>query len=263
MTEIALYILAGAGVGFAIGVTGVGGGSLMTPLLLLFGFPAPVAVGTDLLYAALTKAGAVVSHHRRGNVDWRIVGTLAAGSLPTSVLLHFLLRQSGFHEQEGFGELLTRCLGFMLIVTAIVLLIRDKYRLVSAASAAGNLVAVIHRNQSLSTFAMGIVLGLCVTLSSVGAGAFGAALLLVIYVSTPAIRIIATDVAHAVPLTLIAGLGYLVGGYVDGLLLISLLAGSLPAIQLGTYVSSNVPERVLQRLLIALLLALGANYTFL
>ncbi len=103
MTEIALYILAGAGVGFAIGVTGVGGGSLMTPLLLLFGFPAPVAVGTDLLYAALTKAGAVVSHHRRGNVDWRIVGTLAAGSLPTSVLLHFLLRQSGFHEQEGFG----------------------------------------------------------------------------------------------------------------------------------------------------------------
>jgi uncharacterized membrane protein YfcA len=263
MIEIALYILAGAGVGFAIGLTGVGGGSLMTPLLLVFGFPAPVAVGTDLLYAALTKAGAVISHHRRGNVDWRIVGTLAAGSLPVSVLLHVVLRQSGFHEQEEFGELLTKSLGFMLIITSIVLLLKNKYRLISARSRAGILVALIHGNRPASTFAMGMVLGVCVTLSSVGAGAFGAAVLLVIYASTPTVRIIATDVAHAVPLTLIAGLGYLAGGYVDGVLLISLLVGSLPAIQLGTHVSSNVPERVLQRLLMALLLTLGVNYAFL
>lgn len=262
MTDFLLYIAAGAGVGFAIGLTGVGGGSLMTPLLLLFGFPAPVAVGTDLLYAALTKAGGVISHHRRGNVEWPIVARLAAGSLPVSVLLHIVMRGSGFHEQEGFAELLTSSLGIMLIITAIILFIRDKMRLKAAKSEAGGLVRLIHDNQGMSTFLMGIVLGICVTLSSVGAGAFGAAILLVIYAGTPAIRIIATDVAHAVPLTLIAGLGYLVSGYVDGLLLLSLLAGSLPAIQLGTHISSNVPERVLQRLLMGLLLILGVNYAF-
>jgi len=263
MSEFLLYMLAGAGVGFAIGLTGVGGGSLMTPLLLLFGFPAPVAVGTDLLYAALTKAGGVISHHRRGNVEWHIVAKLAAGSLPVSILLHVFLRQSGFHEQDGFAELLTSSLGIMLIITAIILILRDKIRMEAVKPESGALMQLIHDKQTASTVMMGVVLGICVTLSSVGAGAFGAAILLVIYASKPAIRIIATDVAHAVPLTLIAGLGYLAGGYVDGVLLASLLAGSLPAIQLGTHVSSNVPERVLQRLLIALLLILGMNYAFL
>lgn len=263
MVDILLYILAGAGVGFAIGLTGVGGGSLMTPLLLFFGFPPPVAIGTDLLYAALTKAGGAYSHHRRGNIDWRIVALLAIGSLPVSVLLHLVLANSGFQDSDGFAELLTSSLGIMLIITAIILILRDKMRLRATRAENSPVMKLVHEHAAASTVVMGILLGVCVTLSSVGAGAFGAAVLLVIYSSTPAIRIIGTDVAHAVPLTLVAGLGYLVSGYVDGWLLLSLLAGSLPAIHLGTHVSSNVPERLLQRVLMVLLLMLGLNYAFL
>jgi len=262
MQEIALYIAAGASVGFAIGLTGVGGGSLMTPLLLLFGFPAPIAIGTDLLYASLTKASGVFSHHRRGNVDWRIAGWLAIGSLPISILLHVLMRQSGFLEEEGFSELLTKSLGVMLIVTAAVLLAGNRMPGATVQPRPRVLSDLIRCNQALSTIAMGIVLGVCVTLSSVGAGAFGAAALLVIFADTPAIKIIATDVAHAVPLTLIAGLGYLAAGYVDGLLLASLLAGSVPAMQLGTRLSSKVPEQVLRPILMVLLFILGLNYAF-
>ena len=161
--------------------------------------------------------------------------SLPPAACPCRVLLHLLLRQSGFHEREGFAELLTSSLGVMLIITSIVLILRDKLRLKAGKSETPSVVTLIHGNPGISTFLMGIVLGVCVTLSSVGAGAFGAAILLVIYVSTPAIRIIATDVAHAVPLTLVAGLGYLAGGYVDGLLLVCLLTGSLPAIHVGTH----------------------------
>ena len=113
--EFVLHILAGAVVGFAIGLSGVGGGSLMTPLLLLFGYSAPVAIGTDLLYAAITKAGGALSHHRRGNVDWKIVLLLASGSIPVSILLHGTLLNSAFQESPEFEELLTLSLGVMLI----------------------------------------------------------------------------------------------------------------------------------------------------
>lgn len=119
----------------------------------------------------------------------------------------------------------------------------------------------LHRHRSPVTVVMGMVLGICVTLSSVGAGAFAAAILLVIYSTTSTVRIIGTDIAHAVPLTLFAGLGYLVGGYIDFMLLLSLLIGSLPAISLGSRLSNLVPDRILQLLLISLLLLLGANYS--
>ena len=261
--EIIQYILAGAAVGFAIGVTGVGGGSLMTPLLLMFGYPPPVAVGTDLLYAAITKSGGALSHHRHGNVNWHIVALLALGSLPVSILLHFYLAASQIQEGEQFGELLTTSLGMMLIVTAIILIIRDKLRLRATSGESRRLMYWINQHRNRSTVLMGIVLGICVTLSSVGAGAFGAAVLLIIYSTTPAVKIIATDVAHAVPLTFVAGLGYLIAGYVDFILLGGLLIGSLPAIHLGTRVSNQVPELLLQRILIAILLALGLNYALL
>ena len=126
--ELLLHISAGAIVGFAIGITGVGGGSLMTPLLLLFGYPAPVAIGTDLLYAAITKAGGVLSHHRAGNVDWGIVRLLALGSVPAAILVHSAISQTTFQESPEFGELLIISLGVMLIVTAIILIFIDKIR---------------------------------------------------------------------------------------------------------------------------------------
>jgi len=261
--DFLLYIVAGAGVGFAIGLTGVGGGSLMTPLLLLFGFPAPVAIGTDLLYAALTKATGAISHHRKGNVNWQIVFTLASGSIPISILLHIFLLDSDFQNSDGFEELLTYSLGIMLIITSIILIFRNKIKNSAIKNKPLFLIRPLHRNKRIATFIMGILLGVCVTLSSVGAGAFGAAILLIIYAQTSTIKIIGTDVAHAVPLTLIAGLGYLFNGYVDVVLLFCLLLGSIPAIHLGTQVSSKVPEKTLQSILIIVLLALGINYSLL
>ena len=255
-------MLAGAGVGFAVGLTGVGGGSLMTPLLLLFGYPAPVAIGTDLLYAALTKAGGAWSHHRHGNVDWRIVAILAAGSLPVSVLLHLLVLDAEFQESPAFADLLTTSLGIMLIITASILLFGQKLRKGALEEKPAPLMRAIHRHREAMTLVMGVLLGTCVTLSSVGAGAFGAAILLTIYSQLSAVRIIGTDIAHAVPLTFIAGLGYLVGGYVDMVLLVSLLVGSLPAIHLGSRVSNRVPDGVLQILLTTVLLGLGVYYSF-
>lgn len=259
--EFLLHILAGAAVGFAIGLTGVGGGSLMTPLLLVFGYPAPVAIGTDLLYAAITKAGGAVSHHRRTNVDWSIVATLAAGSIPVSILLHLFFLDSSFQDSPRFEALLTQSLGAMLIITALILIFREKLRKNAVEQRPELIMRTLHNNRQIMTWLMGLLLGVCVTLSSVGAGAFGAAILLTIYANTPAARIIGTDIAHAVPLTFIAGLGYLFAGYVDMRLLLSLLIGSLPAIALGSRISSQVPERFLQRLLTCILLGLGGYYS--
>ena len=263
----ALHIAAGAAVGFAIGLTGVGGGSLMTPLLLAFGYSPPVAIGTDLLYAAITKVGGGLSHHRQGNVDWRIVALLAAGSIPTSLLLHATLlgsfdRSGGVLQADMPANLLTVSLGIMLMVTALILLFRQRLRQSAIAERPRILMPFIHRHRQMVTFIAGILLGVCVTLSSVGAGAFCAAVLLVIYSQTAAVRIVGTDIAHAVPLTLAAGAGYLLAGYVDLVLLGSLLIGSLPAIHLGTRLSSRVPDKFLQQVLILLLLSLGIYYTF-
>lgn len=259
--DLILHILAGAVVGFAIGLTGIGGGSLMTPLLLLFGYPAPVAIGTDLLYAAITKAGGALTHHRRANVNWHIVRLLAMGSVPTSVLVHVFLSQSSFQQSENFEGLLTLSLGIMLIITSMILIFRNLLRKSAIDNRPAKLMTILHGNRTAVTVLMGVVLGICVTLSSVGAGAFAAAILLIIYSQTAAVRIIGSDIAHAVPLTFIAGLGYLIAGYVDAKLLISLLLGSLPAISLGSRLSSRVPERTLQNLLIVILLALGFYYT--
>ncbi len=263
--EFLLYILAGAVVGLAIGLTGVGGGSLMTPLLLMFGYPAPVAIGTDLIYAALTKLGGAYSHHRHGNVDWKIVGWLAIGSIPMSLAVHGLLLNSDFQQTARFEGLLTRSLGFMLITTSFILIFKNKMRESSIKNSSvgqtpGALMMVLQSYPRLITLLMGLLLGVCVTLSSVGAGAFGAAILLLIYAQIPVARVIGTDVAHAVPLTLVAGLGYMAGGFVDYMLLGSLLLGSIPAINLGARMSNRIPDRVLQLLLTVLLMGLGLYY---
>ena len=259
--DLTLHIAAGAAVGFAIGLTGLGGGSLMTPLLLFFGYPAPVAVGTDLLYAAITKSGGALSHHRAGNVDWLIVRLLALGSIPTALLVHGAISQTTLEQSPEFEQLLTSSLGIMLIITSIILILSGNLRKNARENKPERLMGFVSRHRSHLTVAMGIVLGVCVTLSSVGAGAFAAAILLTIYAKASTVRVIGSDIAHAVPLTFIAGLGYLLSGYVDLTLLASLLIGSLPAIALGSRLSSQVPERALQGLLIVILFGLGLYYT--
>lgn len=255
-----MYILAGAGVGFAVGITGVGGGSLMTPLLLLFGFPAHIAVGTDLLYAAITKSGGVLAHKNKGTIHWKIVFTLGIGSITASLLTIFLLKHF-FTSPEDYTKILTSSLGAMLIATALVLIFR---RQIQQAHDTGSEVtpSFINRHKAGLTLTMGFFLGIFVTLSSVGAGAFGAALLMVLYPRIPSIQVIGTDLAHAVPLTLVAGIGHLALGHVDFALLAALITGSLPAIYLGTKLAIRIPDQVLQPILACTLLGLGIKYSF-
>jgi uncharacterized membrane protein YfcA len=250
--DLVLHVLAGAAVGFAIGLTGIGGGSLMTPLLLLFGYPLPVAIGTDLLYAAVTKAGGMVAHARRGNVVWPVVGLLAAGSVPaslaTAALLHF-----AFGDASAYAPLLNSALGVMLLATAAAVLLRGRLQPAGGA-------ATERRGAPAATVATGVLLGACVTLSSVGAGAFGAAVLLWLYPRLAGVRVVGTDIAHAVPLTLVAGLGHLALGNVDFGLLAALLVGSLPAIALGARVGDRLPESVVRPALALLLASLGLRF---
>ena len=252
--EPLLYITAGAAVGFIISLTGVGGGSLMTPMLLAFGFPLPMAVGTDLLYGALTKTGSAVAHARRDKVDWPLVYWLAAGSLPASIgtvaLLYFY-----FDRAQDYTGVLTSCLGIMLIATAVAVLMRERIRRTRL-----NLAAALHRRGI--TVLAGMLLGILVTLSSVGAGAVAVAFLLLFYPALSGRSVVGTDIAHAVPLTLTAGMGHLLLGNVNFALLGYLLLGSLPAIWLGARVSSTIPERVLQSLLATVLFGIGIRYVF-
>lgn len=257
--DFLFYVLAGAGVGLAVGLTGVGGGSLMTPLLILWGIPEKLAIGTDLLYAALTKLSGGVAHAREGTVNWRLVGLLAAGSIPASLATSYVLFRMGGND---YGHLLTRALGLMLVITALVLIFRS--RLQNRADGNGPISRWVQRHASGITLAAGLVMGVVVTLSSVGAGAFCAVLLLTLYPRLPAVRVVGTDIAHAVPLTMIGGLGHwLLLDNVDFSLLGGLLLGSVPAVHFGARFAKQVPNRVLQPILAGLLFVIGSKFLFL
>ncbi len=254
--DVLLYMAAGAGVGFAVGLTGIGGGSLMTPLLLLFGFPAATAIGTDLMYASITKTGGVVAHHRQHTINWSLVGRLALGSMPASLITIWLLN-TYFNDSDAYTRILTSSLGFMLILTAIVLLMR---RRILIAGEGDGIVHWLQKHSYPVTVIMGFFLGILVTLSSVGAGAFGTAILMILYPTLASVRVVGTDLAHAVPLTLVAGIGHLFLGNIDFILLACLLAGSLPAIHVGAKLGRRLPEILLQRILALILLGMGIRY---
>ncbi len=259
-----LFILAGAVVGFTIGLTGVGGGSLMTPILVLgFSISPAIAVGTDLLYAAITKCGGIAAHHRQKTIDWSIVRLLAAGSIPSSVITIFFLdqlRDTGF----DYEKLMTITLSVMLILTSIVVIMHNR------------LLQFLHRSLSerthwrkrlisyrpAVTVLTGFALGILVTISSVGAGAIGAAVLFFLYPRKAAVTIIGTDIAHAVPLTAIAGLGHLHFGSVDFNLLTGLLIGSLPAIYVGSHLGKKLPEQYLRPIVATILIVMGVRFAF-
>jgi uncharacterized membrane protein YfcA len=253
-----LYSLSGFVVGLLVGLTGVGGGSLMTPLLvLLFGIRATTAVGTDLLYACITKSVGTAVHGFSGTVDWPIVGKLAAGSVPATALTLVVL--SRYQRQlDSSNHALTTILGVALISTAISIVFR-KWILDTFATVAGNLDS---RARTLFTILSGAVLGVLVSLSSVGAGAIGVTFLLILYPQMPAGKLVGSDIAHAVPLTLIAGIGHWFLGSIDGLLLVSLLVGSIPGIIVGSYVSSRVPDKLLRPVLAGTLAVVGAKLSF-
>jgi uncharacterized membrane protein YfcA len=233
----------------------------MTPILvLLFGIKPVIAVGTDLLYAAITKAGGIWVHHRQRTVNWRIVGLLAAGSLPTSALTVVLLKYFDAHGLN-YESLITSTLGVALILTSLVLLLKARLLKLSKSERFAAVRAIHTRLRTPMTVAAGVVIGALVTLSSVGAGALGAAVLFFLYPRLPAINIVGTDLAHAVPLTAIAGLGHVHLGTVDFELLGNLLFGSLPGIYLGSHVGLRLPETVVRPVLASMLLMIGLRFT--
>lgn len=251
-----MYTLSGFLVGLVVGVTGVGGGSLMTPLLVLFfGVSPATAVGTDLLYASLTKSLGGWVHGRRGTVDWKVAGLLALGSLPASVLTIALLKYLSLDEQT-LRSLVTSVLSVALLLTASALLLKNQIKKF-ARRRDGTVYELHHRHLPAATIATGVVVGALVTISSVGAGVLGTVALLFLYPRMSAVKVVGTDIVHAVPLTAIAGMGHMALGTVDFVLLGSLLLGSLPGIYVGSHLSAKVPERVLRPLLATMLLIIG------
>lgn len=253
-----LYSVAGFCVGFLVGITGVGGGSLMTPLLILaFGVHPSVAVGTDLLYAAITKTAGTLIHGLHRTIEWRVVGRLAAGSVPVAALT--LLALSCFDVTgEASHELITKVLSAALFVTAAVLIFRSKL-LALRTALVGDLDP---RRTALVTVAFGGILGLLVSISSVGAGAIGVTALALLYPHLPIRRLVGSDIAHAVPLTLVAGIGHWILGSTDWHLLGLLLIGSLPGVLVGGRVSIRVPDTALRFILAGTLILTGAKLLF-
>jgi uncharacterized protein len=248
------HTLSGFLVGLLVGLTGVGGGSLMTPLLvLLFGIHPSTAVGSDLLYAATTKAVGTSVHGFRGSVDWRVVGRLAAGSAPMTVVTILLCAFFGVtHTNSHF---LNDALGVALTITACFVIFQSQVtRLFSNA-----LGEVGERQRLLLTVLTGALLGVIVTLTSVGAGAIGVTALIVLYPKLSPARIVGSDIAHAVPLTLLAGAGHWWLGDVNFDLVGTLLLGSIPGVILGSLWSTKMPDRALRVALAAVLLVVGVR----
>jgi hypothetical protein len=253
-----LYSISGLAVGLLVGFTGVGGGSLMTPLLVLvFGIHPATAVGTDLLYAGLTKISGSLVHSYNGAVDWRITRRLASGSAPAAALTLLALYHFG-QDAKSTGAVISTVLGFALLMTAVTLIFR-KWLLEKVATTVANLD---EKQIGWATVALGAVLGVLVSISSVGAGAIGVTVLLMLYPRMPTVRIVGSDIAHAVPLTLIAGAGHWWLGSVDWSLLISLLIGSVPGIAIGSHFASRVPDKVLRPLLAGTLALVGGRLAF-
>jgi uncharacterized protein len=250
-----LYVVSGLAVGTLVGMTGVGGGSLMTPLLiLLFGIHPATAVGTDLLYAATTKSVGTAVHGWNRTVDWRLVGTLATGSVPLTVVTIVILSLVKLDAAAVSGAI-TSVLAVALLLTAIALIFRSwLIRYFGPA-----LRRISPRSRMIMTILMGALLGVLVTASSVGAGAIGVTALILLYPDMPSSRIVGSDIAHAVPLTLVAGLGHWFLGSINWALLGSLLIGSIPGIILGSHASVKVSDSVLRPILAVTLLVVAVR----
>lgn len=260
------FILAGVLVGFCVGITGVGGGSLMTPILIsLFRIEPHIAIGTDLLYAAISKFCGSLVHAKKLNIVWPIVLWLALGSVPASFITHWIL-DNYLSQSTHYKMVLTTVLGFMLTLTGISIIFRSqierffaKFRKSELSEQQEQVEFNIQGKQTYVVI-MGIVLGVFVTLSSVGAGAFGIMALILMFPNLPMIRIIGSDVVHAVLLTSVAGFAHMTSGNVDFHLLGWLLLGSIPAIIVGTLISSHLPEKLIRKILGITLFALGINF---
>lgn len=253
MTAVTLpwpFILAGFGVGLLVGLTGVGGGSLMTPLLVLAGIHPVKAVGTDLLYAALTKTAGSSMHSRLGSIDWRLVGRLATGSLPAAAAALIWLAISGAATKSPPWILVA--LGIVLTLTGVGLFFQGRL-----SRWAQSRPRIDDAKRHRLTILVGAVIGVAVACTSIGAGSLGALALIALYPELPAARLAGTDIAHAVPLALLCGVGHWIMGSVDFALLAILLTGSIPGVLIGSYWAPKISNGRLRTILGLTLCAVG------
>ncbi len=252
------FSLSGFAVGMLVGMTGVGGGALMTPILImLFGIHPATAVGTDLLYAAVTKTGGSLVHGFARSIDWRVVGRLATGSIPATVVTLGAL--SNFNlSGDAARNLITLVLGVALFATAIVLVFGGTI----VAAYRARVTELDPQRAAINTVLIGALLGVLVSISSVGAGAIGVVALIMLYPQLPMAKIVGSDIAHAVPLTLIAGIGHWMMGSVDWHIVGSLLVGSLPGIFVGSYFAIRIPERALRLVLATTLFVVASRIAY-
>ena len=251
-----IYLLSGVIIGALTGMTGTGGGALMTPvLILIFGIHPVTAVGTDLIYASITKASGTVVHAYNRTVDWKVVGWLAAGSLPMTALTILALYELNVHG-DATQNIVTKILGVALFLTAVSLIFR---RQLVGLYGGRSVSPIFARNLTILT---GAVLGVLVSISSVGAGAIGVTALILLYPDMPMLRVVGSGIAHSVPLTLIAGAGHWMLGAIDWGLLGSLLVGSIPGIIVGSLLSARIPEIAIRLALSATLILICAKFWF-
>ena len=256
MSDFGLLALAGFGVALIVGLTGVGGSSIMTPLLItVFGIPAPVAVGTDLACAAVTKTAGAIAHRAARNIATRIVVLLAAGSVPAAIATLLLIASAKLSPQQ-LNHMIRECVGVALLVSIGMLLLRDPLRRWGAQSTH---LHGIRRHRPALTVLVGATIGIAVALTSLGAGAIGAACLALLYPELEPSEIAGSDIAHAVPLTAVATAGHAWLGTIDGGVLLALLCGGLPGIVLGSLASRRVPIRVLRVMLVTTLALAGVK----
>ena len=253
------YIVSGFAVGLLVGMTGVGGGSLMTPLLtLLFGVAPSVAVGTDLAFASVTKSAGTFTHRMRGTVRWDIVRRLCMGALPAAVLATLALKSFGTLNQE-IGQIIRFSIAGSVMLTVVALLFKSKMMTWINAHPEKQLRGV---KLVAATVIAGALLGTLVTVSSIGAGAIGATLLVLLYPELSSAEVAGTDIAYAVPLTAIAALGHWWLGSINWELLASLLLGSIPGITIGSWFARSVPEKFLRALLAMTLTGVAAKLIY-
>lgn len=253
-------VIAGLVVGFVVGLTGVGGGSLMTPILLWFGIPPTTAVGTDLLYAAYTKMAGVFVHNKKKNINWKITGYLSLGSIPAAIATLWILDNIKT-DITTINALIKQSLGWALLFTSVAILFKKRLAAFSQKHA-GDRFHKESKTQNILTIAIGIMLGATVTLTSIGAGALGTVTLFFLYPLLPTPKLVGTEIAHAVPLTLVAGLGHASMGNLDYMLLGQLLMGSLPGIFLGSMLSGKVPDLFLRNAIAIMLFFAGYKLVF-
>ena len=253
-----LYAISGFVIGALTGVTGTGGGALMTPMLILaFGVHPITAVGTDLLYASITKASGTIVHAYNRTVEWKIVGWMAAGSVPMTAVTLMALYYLDVHG-DATQNLVTKILGVALFLTAISLVFRKQLARLYV-EYVGSISRELARNLTILT---GAVLGVLVSISSVGAGAIGVTALILLFPEMPTLRVVGSGIAHSVPLTLIAGLGHWALGSIDWHLLAALLVGSVPGIVLGSLLSRHIPELAVRITLSVTLIIICTKFWF-